>query len=291
MKTTQTKEQNIITFSGDNTQLFCRIKIDDPFASKLTLLVPETHNAILIKDGQMLQTLSSGKYLISKFVDERVDIDATLEVLFMSKTAKLKLLWGTSQMFPLNDPFLEENYKVGMSGDFDVQIGDPRKCYLYLVGANENLTSDELQERLVITVVSVLENETAEYVQSKQVSFNQLTVKKRDISAKVLLKINQQLMTDYGIAVFSFNIANIVIDPNDYQRMVAVKKGEMVSASQTETASEKTTFCSECGNKLGKSAKFCDNCGAKVGKANVCKNCGTENSSTAKFCENCGNKL
>ena len=98
-------------------------------------------------------------------------------------------------------------------------------------------------------------------------------------------------MTDYGIAVFSFNIANIVIDPNDYQRMVAVKKGETVSASQTETASEKTTFCSECGNKLGKSAKFCDNCGAKVGKANVCKNCGTENSSTAKFCENCGNKL
>lgn len=292
MKTTQTKEQNLITFSGDNSQLFCRIKIDDPFANKLTLLVPETHNAILIKDGQMLQTLSSGKYLIAKFVDARVDLDATLEVLFMSKTAKLKLLWGTSQMFPLNDPFLEENYKVGMSGDFDVQIGDPRKCYLYLVGANENLTSDELQERLVITVVSVLENEAAEYVQSKQVSFNQLTVKKRDISSKVLTKINQQLMTDYGIAVFSFNIANIVIDPGDYQRMIAAKKGEAVKVETEQLqTSEKGIFCSECGNKLSRSAKFCDNCGAKVGSANVCKNCGVENSATAKFCENCGNKL
>ena len=57
-------EQNVITFSGDNKQLFNRYKIEN-LSSRLTLLVPETHNAILIKDGQMLQTLSSGKYLVS----------------------------------------------------------------------------------------------------------------------------------------------------------------------------------------------------------------------------------
>ena len=39
-------------------------------------------------------------------------------------------------------------------------------------------------------------------------------------------------MTDYGIAVFSFNIANIVIDPGDYQRMIAAKKGVAVGAGK-----------------------------------------------------------
>ena len=84
-------EQNIITFSGNNQKLFSRHVIEnlDP---KLTLIVPETHNAILIKDGQMLQTLSSGKYLISKFIDMKTELDSSLEILFMSKTAKLKLL-------------------------------------------------------------------------------------------------------------------------------------------------------------------------------------------------------
>lgn len=280
---------NTITFSGDNSQLFCKIKVEDILVPKLTLIVPETHNAILLKDGQMLQTLSSGKYLISKFVDLRQDTDANVEVLFMSKTAKLKLLWGTPQMFLVNDPVLEENYKVGMSGDFDVQIGDPRKCYLYLVGASEILTSAELQERLVITVVSVLENETTDYVQANGVTFNQLTVKKREISSRVLTKINQKLMSEYGITVFSFNIANIIIDGEDYRRMVSARKGETVK--EDKPAQEKNLFCSQCGNKLKPSAKFCENCGEKVSKTNICSNCGMENSSSAKFCENCGNKL
>lgn len=293
MKNTQQNIQNVITFSGDNSKLFCRVNIDDVAVPKLTLLVPETHNAILIKDGQMLQTLSSGKYLFSKFVDTKNDAEADVEVLFMSKTAKLKMLWGTPQMFLVNEPLLEENYKVGMSGDFDVQIGDPRKCYLYLVGANQNLTSDELQERLVLTIVSVLENETAEYVQENQVSFNKLTVKKREISARVLSKINQKLMTDYGISVFTFNIANIIIDQTDYQRMIKLKKGEAIEQNQTQTqqTETKSTFCENCGNKLSPGAKFCDNCGEKVKKANLCNNCGYENSASAKFCSNCGNKL
>ena len=279
-------DQNVITFEGNNDQLFTRKKLEKGVSPKLTLIVPETHNAILVKDGQMLQTLSSGRYLVSRFVDLKTETDAKVEVLFMSKTAKLKLLWGTAQMFLMYDPTLDDNYKVGMSGNFDVQIGDPRKCYLYLVGANENMTSEELQSRLVLTVVSVLENEVVEYAQQNRVPFNQLTVKKRDISAKVLSKINQKLMSDYGIAVFTFNIANVIIDSADLERLSKAKKNAPVE--QTE---KKTLVCRECGNVLKETAKFCDNCGAKVERRMVCPDCGTENAGDSKFCLNCGCKL
>ena len=277
-------EQQILTFTGNNDQLFCRNKIENPISPKLTLLVPETHNAILIKDGQMLQTLSSGKYLINKFVDLKTETDAHLEVLFMSKTAKLKLLWGTAQKFLVYEPKLDENYKVGMSGDFDVQIGDPRKCYLYLVGANENLTSEELQSRLTITVVSVLENEVAEFIEQNKSAYNQISVKKREMSAKVLSKVHQKLMSDYGIAVYSFNIANIIIDEEDEKKLLATKRG-------TSAPQEEKLVCSACGNELKPSAKFCDNCGKKVGGSPVCPNCQTQNDENAKFCENCGTRL
>ena len=76
-------EQNVITFTGKNEQLFSKHQIEE-LTPKLTLIVPETHNAILIKDGQMLQTLSSGKYLISKFVDIKTEADSALAVLFMN---------------------------------------------------------------------------------------------------------------------------------------------------------------------------------------------------------------
>ena len=42
-------EENLITFSGDNKTLFSRT-ILEKVDSKMTLIVPETHNAILIKD-------------------------------------------------------------------------------------------------------------------------------------------------------------------------------------------------------------------------------------------------
>ena len=277
-------EQNVITFEGNNNQLFTRIKLEENVNAKMTLIVPETHNAILVKDGQMLQTLSSGRFPLSKFVDLKTEDNANVEVLFMSKTAKLKLLWGTAQMFITYDATRDDNYKVGMSGDFDVQIGDPRKAYLYLVGANEKLTSDELQNRLVTTVVAVLENEVVEYAQANKIPYNQLIVKKRDMSSKILSKINQKLMSEYGIAVFSFNIANIIIDPDDMKRLSSEKGG-----SQEEKPEK--LVCSGCGNILKPTAKFCDNCGKKVEKNIVCPQCQTVNNSESKFCINCGNKL
>ena len=78
-------DQNVITFSGNNEQLFTKKSLAGMINPKLTLIVPETHNAILIKDGQMLQTLSSGKYLVSKFVDQKTDANADIQILFMSK--------------------------------------------------------------------------------------------------------------------------------------------------------------------------------------------------------------
>lgn len=281
-------EQNVITFSGDNKQLFNRIKIEE-LSPRLNLLVPETHNAILIKDGQMLQTLSSGKYLISKFVDLKTEADSNLEVLFMSKTAKLNLLWGTAQKFLMYDANLQENFKIGMSGDYDVQIGDPRKCYLYLIGADNNLTTSALQDRLQTTVVAVVENVAVEYVNEHKILFNQVTVKKREISAKILEKLNQKLMGEYGIAVYSFNIANIIIDEADYEKMLkSLKKIEDEPQPQTDVQTE---TCPNCGDKLLPGAKFCNNCGTKIGGAKVCPDCNFENLANAKFCSNCGRKF
>ncbi len=270
-------EQNSIKFVGTNEKLFSRTLIDH-IDGRQTLIVPETHNAILVKDGQMLQTLSSGKYLLSDFVDLKAEPDASIEVLFMSKTAKLKLLWGTPQKIDFYDGVLEEDYKVGMSGDFDVQIGDPRKSYLYLVGAAEDLTADALQERLQSTVVSVLEAEAVSYIKENNIRFNQLSIAKKNIAQKVLKSLSHKLLSEYGISVFSFNIANIIIDEEDYKRLSSTRnKGEQLR-------------CEVCGQELLPGAKFCSNCGSKVVDLK-CPNCGTINEKGAKFCATCGQKL
>lgn len=271
-------EQKIINFTGNNDKLFCRIPIN-ALAPKLTLIVPETHNAILIKDGQMLQTLSSGKYLLSDFVDLKTEIDCVLEVLFLSKTAKLKLLWGTCQKTELFDDTLNESFHAGLSGDFEVQIGDPRKCYLYLVGASNDLTAEELQERLRSNVVSVVELVILDYLKENHVPFNQIASHKKAMSQKILTVLSHKLQSEYGISVFSFNIANIIIDSDDYQRLSSFSKPT------------KSAFCANCGAEILDGTKFCSNCGHKIGGGKICQLCSAENPEDAKFCQNCGNKL
>lgn len=274
-------EQNIITFSGDNDKLFSKVKLEN-FDAKTTLIVPETHNAILIKDGQMLQTLVSGKYLISDFIDLQTEVDAVVDVLFMSKTAKLKLLWGTAPKILMYDAVLQDDYKLGVSGDFEVQVGDPRKCYLYLVGASEILTADALQERLMSKVVSVLEAVIIEYVKENKVLFNQISVYKKDIASKTLTILKQKMMNEYGIAVFSFSISNVIIDEKDSERLNNLNK--MVK-------NKKESVCSVCGTVLKEGAKFCFECGSKVDKSTKCPLCLAENVEGAKFCSSCGTKL
>ena len=274
-------EQNIITFSGDNSNLFTRHVIDN-LSAKLTLIVPETHNAILLKDGQMLQTLSSGRYLISQFVDIKLEADSSLEILFMSKTAKLSLLWGTASKILMYDNQLQENYHLGLCGDFDVQIGDPRKCYLYLIGASKDLNAEVLRERLTTTVIAVVESVLIEYVEQNKVLFSQLSVCKKEIATKALAQLNKKLMSEYGVAVFSFNIANIIIDEKDMERLTAVYKQAKQSGS---------VACRGCGSPLKENDKFCSECGRKVEISHKCPQCFTENPDEAKFCSACGCKM
>lgn len=268
-------EQNIVTFQGENKNLLTR-KLIDQVTDKLSIIVPETHNAILVKDGQMLQTLSSGKYLATEFVS----VGESLEVLFMSKTAKLKLMWGTASKILSYDKVLEENYRFGVSGFYEVQIGDPRKCYLYLVGASQDLTADGLQERLMSNVVAVVEESMIEYITKNNIMFNQILLLKNEISQQVLKKLSQKLMREYGISVFSFNIANIIINDEDFARLNAKLKEQ-----------KQILVCSNCGTHLHLESKFCFNCGKSVGEEKVCKICQTANGENAKFCINCGSKL
>ncbi len=263
--------ENIITFSGNNDQLFARVVVDNLF-SKPRVIVPETHNAIVVKDGQMLQTLGSGKYFLETFVDLKNESSALLEVLFFSKTAKLKLLWGTANKFSVVDEKSQENFLVGMSGNFEVQVHDPRKFYLYVVGAAKELSADELQERLMSNVTAMTENAVLEFVKAKKVACRFLMLEKADMSRLAKKSVEEKLLKEYGISVFSFNIANIIVE------------------SENQKAEQRADFinCKNCGQLLSGNSKFCIKCGNAVGSLKKCLNCGKENVEEARFCAHCG---
>lgn len=268
----------LIKFSGNNEKLFTRMIIEK-LSPKTILVVPETHSAIIMKDGEMLQTLSKGKYNLVELLGITKGEDVILEVIFVSKTAKLKLLWGTPNKITIEDPIYKESYKMGMSGDFEVQVSDPRKCFLYLVGSEDVLTADALQDRLMSKVVSVVEDVLATYIEENSISFSNVYLYKQEISNIVVPKLSSIFSQNYGISVSAFNIANIIFDEKDLERL------------NKSTTTKTSLVCSNCGTDLKADAKFCFNCGKRVGESKVCPKCHTENPLEARFCLMCGEKL
>ena len=272
------KQVQIIKYEGDNTELFKRICANglEPDAK---LVVPETHNAILIKDGVLMDTLNSGSYDIFEEKSKKCR-NVSVEVIFLSKTARLKVMWGTKTRFDFRDPETDVPVKVGAHGEFEVQISNPRKAYMVLIGAEDGFTVQDLKERLSVRMMSKVEPAMARAMREGGISFDRISENKDVIAAAVLPELQKMFDEDYGLKVFSFTIASVVISDEDIAAIVAARAAGRVAAG----------VCPHCGAEYAAGARFCPSCGKPLA-GKLCKKCGKLNGEDANFCSGCGAKL
>lgn len=308
-----------------NNDLFVRKNLTE-LDKNAQVLVEETHNAILIKDGQLINTLPAGRYDIFDKHDKHV---LKVEVVYMSKTAKLKALWGTRNKMNMRDPITETRVEVGVNGEYEVQIKDPRKFYLELVGVDKSFTLDRLKERLLGRILDCIEPNVAKFMRELNLSYIDFAEHRIEIAKRIMPDIKEMFERDYGLNLFSFSISNVYI-PNEYineiEKIIKTNKmkkemkeeikenlSEMeriadknfdkaIIMKQYETRPEpkkeekgaepNKTFCPKCGNETKPGDAFCPKCGNKLQKPTVyCPGCGKANAGENAFCSGCGRKL
>lgn len=273
------RDIQIIKYEGDNTELFKRISADG-LEADAKLVVPETHTAILIKDGILMDTLNSGSYDIFGDQPRKKCKNVSVEVIYMSKAARLKVLWGTRSRFSFRDPETEVPVKVGAHGEFEVQISNPRKAYMVLIGAEKSFTVQDLKDRLATRMMSKVEPAIAAAMREGGISFDRISEYKDKIAQSVLPVLSAMFEEDYGLKLFSFTIADVVISDEDIAAIVAARNAGGGSAG----------VCPHCGAPYSAGDKFCAACGKPL-SGKVCAKCGKLNEEDANFCSFCGEKL
>lgn len=314
-----------IKFEGDNETLLWRTS-GRIMNAKAEIIVPETHCAVYIKDGVMQNILEGGRHPVfeTKKVlfftkkNDAVDID----LVFLSKTCKLRVLWGTRSPIKLRDDITEIPVTVRANGEFSVNVATPRQFYLELVGADKNFTLQSLKERLATRLLSYIEPVIASFMKNEKLSYVDISANKRKMSDAILPEVANLFLADYGLKVFDFTIADVSIadeeiraieDELAYRREeIKDKKNAKEIADELERLKDKEwereiylrnlemadkdkyyevlkILGWPNGKPNGGLGVFCPNCGNQVGPTMAfCPNCGKPVGNGKKHCPKCG---
>lgn len=275
----------IVKFTGDNSELFCRESADELHASA-QVIVPETHTVLLIKDGVVSEALGPGRHDIfdteNGLFRLKKDSDvASVDFVFISKTAKLPMLWGTATPIRTRDPIAGVPVSVGINGELEFRVKTPKQFYLELVGADTEYSVDKLKKRLLARLISVVEPVVTEVMRAERLSYTEFAEKKLVISQRIKAGIESIFADEYGLELCSFTVNGAIISDADIMA-IERKRDELGKTGKT---------CRNCGAAVTADAKFCAECGAALASP-FCAHCGEKiEVPNAKYCPFCGRLL
>ena len=204
-----------VEFKGDNSQLLEVVNVDAKFKSDATVVVPPTHTAIIIKNGLIADVCNEGEYpLYSKKNSSPQKEVRTLKVLYISKTAKVTVNWGTKphQRIPYVDPKIGKPVSVGAFGIMEVRVCDPRKFYLELVANfGQTYSIEDLQERIRTKAVDDTIRTIGKVLNERKLSYVEFNSSKYEMQEQVGELLSGKFSDEYGFEVKSFIIESINI--------------------------------------------------------------------------------
>lgn len=206
--------------------LFVRVAVED-CSSGDVVLVEESCTAIIIKNGQMQQTLNAGKHSLLSYGTTKDHF----EVVFLPKTTKIKMLWGTKEQFSFRDPVEDVSLRVGANGEIDVQIVSPRKFFLELGKQKQVFKATDLKESIQNKLISYIEQFTAIYMREQKMSYDRLDENKTFVAREIKPFVSNEMEKDFGIRIASLTINGVII-PKQYLEALAQAKEQRLGITK-----------------------------------------------------------
>ena len=202
------------------------------------LIVSESQEAILLKEGQSVGPFGAGRHVLStanfpglikilKLVTG--DSPFTAEVWFIQKSLKLDVKWGTAGAIQLEDPKYHIMLPVRAFGQYGIVVDDSAKFLFKLVGTLPAFVEKTLSSYFKGIVVTRVKDLIAKYLVDQEISILQISAHLNEISDTIEKQVSAEL-ADYGVRIVNFNVNSISTDDND----PAVKKLREALAAKAE---------------------------------------------------------
>lgn len=301
----------------------------ESFVFGTQLIVGEGQIAVFVKGGRALDYFSAGTYTLNTqnipLLQSLINIPFggrtpfTAEVFFINKTAKLDILWGTTDPISLIDPKYAVRLRVRAFGQFAIRISDYRVFLTELIGALGD--SQVIKYDLVIkyfkgVLVTKIKTIIADIIINQKISALEITPHLEELSDIASQRLSSEF-DRFGIEIINLFITSINFPDEDFDMInkilgekaafdiigdsrYNVKRSFDVMETAAGNEGSGNLVSAGIGVGLGAGAGIAvgnnfmataENNINTSGKSVACSKCNTLNKEGDKFCSNCGEKL
>lgn len=321
---------DVIKFNGiENRDWLIYRYPGDSFVFGTRLIVGEGQIAVFVKGGKALDYFSPGTYILDAqnipILQSLINIPFggrtpfSAEIFFVNNTAKLDILWGTTDPISLVDPKYAIRLRVRAFGQFAIKISDYRVFLTELIGAlgdSKIVKYDLVVKYFKGIIVTKVKTIISDIIINQKISALEVAPRLEEISEVS----KQRILTEFdrfGIKIINFYISSVNFPDEDFEvinkilgekaafdiigdNRYNVKRSFDVMDAAASNEGGNNVAATGIGIGLGTGAgmavanSFANTANSVMNthaNAVTCRKCGTINERSVRFCSNCGEKL
>ncbi len=222
---------SVIKFEGSPDELVWKSPIED-FNTTSQLVVDETHEALLVVNGNAADLFGPGTHTLSlpniPILRTLVNIPTGGEtpfpckVFYINKVHQMDLLWGTQGAIALEDPLYDIFMHVMLHGSMSISVDNARKFMLKLVGFRGSFDASSLVAKFRGIISANVKDCISKIMINGKLSYFMMNANLLEVSEVVKERLDQ-IFEDYGVIVQFFNIESIEVPDKDYAAITEAK--------------------------------------------------------------------
>ena len=223
----------IIKYDEDKSNHIFVYKFEkEDFSTMSQLIVHESQEAILFRNGQALDLFGPGRYtletenipLLKKIVNIPTGGETPFhcEVYFINKVESMDVRWGTSNPIPIKDAVYDIILPISANGQMAVQIEDSRKFLVKLVGTTRKFDHSDLTEYFRGLLMTRIKDYLSNQMVREKLTFLDVHSHLNEMSENIQDEL-AATFSEYGIRLVNFFI-NTVRVPEDDPSLIGLKK-------------------------------------------------------------------
>ncbi len=222
----------VIKYEGSPDDLVWKYSGEE-FDATSQLIVDETHQAVLVVNGQAADLFGPGRHTLSvpniPLVKKIINIPTggtspfPCKVFYINQVHQMDMLWGTRGPITLDDPLYDIFLHVMLHGSMTFSISDSRKFLVKLAGFRNRYTPTEMVENFKGLVSSHVKDCISKIMINGMLSYFMINANLFDISETVKERLDG-IFGEYGIRIEYFNIETIEVPKEDYDAVTRAKE-------------------------------------------------------------------